>query len=71
MDLSLFRYKRTWKALPFPIELIQYALKLSKSAANCSSLHWNHLKTPFTFGTFSQRGRHELKKAKRVVTPIK
>ena len=39
-----FEYKRTWKAQPFAIELIQKALHLGKSAVSCSSFHWNHFK---------------------------
>ena len=35
---------------------------LSISAASCSSFHWEHFKNPFTFGSFSQRGRYESKK---------
>ena len=47
------------ESFAFHNRIISKALKFCKSAANCTSFHWNHLNTPFMFCTISQTGRHE------------
>ena len=40
------------ESLAFHDKIISKALKFCKSAANCTSFHWNHLKTHLRFGQF-------------------
>ena len=54
-----------------PIELIQYALKLSSKVQQVDILFTGITLTPFTFGAFSQTGRHESKEEERYFTQIK
>ena len=57
--LQKYLIQEPMESFAFHHKIISNALKFCKSAANCTSFHWNHFKTPFTFWTISQRGRHE------------
>ena len=43
------------KSFAFHDRIISKALKFCKSAASCTSFHWNQMKTPFMFWTISRR----------------
>ena len=57
--LQLYNLQEVMESVAFPDKINSKSTESMQKCSKCSSFHWNHSNTPFTFWTVTQRETHE------------